>query len=57
MMILEVHNEYVTWPEEFALMMMEHYRNHGIPYVVHDAGEMSLPAAEDAVAAEEDVEE
>ncbi|HEX9024243.1 MAG TPA: hypothetical protein VF799_10420 [Geobacteraceae bacterium] len=35
MLTLEVHGQYVTWPEQFALYMMRYYRNRGITFVVH----------------------
>ncbi len=35
MIVIEVHDELVAWPDEFAQMMIEHYRNRGIPCVVH----------------------
>ncbi len=35
MLTLEVYGQFVTWPEEFALLMMKYYRNRGIPFVVH----------------------
>ena len=36
MVIIEVHDQLVAWPDEFALMMMEHYRSRGIQCVVHN---------------------
>ena len=35
MVTLEIHGQYVTWPEDFALTMMRYYRNHGVPFTVH----------------------
>jgi hypothetical protein len=35
MLTLEVYGKYITWPEEFAVLMMGHYKNHGVPFSVH----------------------
>lgn len=35
MLTLEVYGQFVTWPEEFAHLMMKYYRNRGIAFVVH----------------------
>ncbi len=35
MLTLEIHGKFITWPEEFAIMMIGHYRNHGVPFTVH----------------------
>jgi len=35
MLTLEIYGEFITWPEEFAAMMMKYYRDNGIPFVVH----------------------
>jgi hypothetical protein len=35
MLILEVYKKYVTWPEEFALLMMKHYQDYEVPVMVH----------------------
>jgi len=35
MVTLEIHGQFVTWPEDFALTMMRYYRNHGVPFTVH----------------------
>ena len=35
MVTLEIHGQYVTWPEDFAITMMRYYRNHGVPFTVH----------------------
>jgi hypothetical protein len=34
LLTLEVNGQLVTWPEEFAQMMMNHYRNHGVTFLV-----------------------
>jgi hypothetical protein len=34
LLTLEVNGQLVTWPEEFAQMMMNHYRNHGVKFLV-----------------------
>ena len=35
MVTLEIHGQLVTWPDDFALLMMRYYRNHGVPFKVH----------------------
>jgi hypothetical protein len=35
MLTLEVHGQFITWPEEFALLMMKHYRKHGVTVILH----------------------
>lgn len=35
MLTLEVHGQFVTWPEEFALLMMKYYRNQGVTFILH----------------------
>jgi hypothetical protein len=35
MLTLEVRNQLITWPNDFAVMMMRYYWNHGVPFVVH----------------------
>jgi hypothetical protein len=35
MLTLEIYERLVTWPEDFALMMMNNYQNHGVPFIVH----------------------
>jgi len=35
MLTLEVNGDYITWPEDFAVLMMGHYKNHGVPFTVH----------------------
>jgi hypothetical protein len=35
MLTLEVHNQFITWPDEFAVVMMRYYHHHGIPFKVH----------------------
>jgi hypothetical protein len=35
MVTLEVNRIMITWPDDFALMMMRYYRNHGVSFIVH----------------------
>jgi len=35
MLTLEVNGKLITWPEEFAVVMMGYYEQHGVPYSVH----------------------
>ena len=35
MLTLEIYGKFITWPEPFALLMMKHYREHGVPFIVH----------------------
>ena len=35
MLTLEVYGQYITWPEDFALLMMKYYRKHGVPFMLH----------------------
>jgi hypothetical protein len=35
MVTLEVHGKLVTWDEDFALIMMRYYKNHGVSFIVH----------------------
>ncbi len=35
MLTLEVHKQFITWPDEFALVMMRYYHHHGVPFKVH----------------------
>ena len=35
MLTLKVHGQFITWPDDFANMMMKYYRIHGIPFTVH----------------------
>ncbi|HTP63886.1 MAG TPA: hypothetical protein VMJ66_00745 [Geobacteraceae bacterium] len=35
MLTIEVNGDYITWPEDFAALMMGHYKNHGVPFTVH----------------------
>lgn len=60
MLTLEVNREFVTWPEEFAILMMRYYRSHGVAFVVHrncihaerESGEAQGSPAEAAAAAD-----
>jgi hypothetical protein len=35
MLTLEIYGKLITWPEDFALLMIKHYENHGVPVIVH----------------------
>jgi len=35
MLTLEINGQFITWPEEFAVLMMKNYRDNGIKFVVH----------------------
>jgi hypothetical protein len=35
MLTLEVNGQFITWPEEFALLMMKYYRKHGVTFILH----------------------
>ncbi len=35
MLTLEVNGKFITWPVDFALMMMRYYKKHGKPFVIH----------------------
>lgn len=35
MMTLEIYGKLITWPEDFALLMMKYYKNCGVPFIVH----------------------
>lgn len=35
MLTLEIHGKFITWPEEFAALMMKYYRDNGVPFIVH----------------------
>ncbi len=35
MMTLEVYGKIISWPEDFALLMMKYYENNGVPFIVH----------------------
>jgi hypothetical protein len=35
MITLEIYGKLITWPEEFAHLMMKYYENHGVPFIVH----------------------
>jgi hypothetical protein len=35
MLTLEIYGKLITWPEDFALLMMKYYENYGVPFVVH----------------------
>ncbi len=34
MLTLIVHDQSVTWPEDFAYVMMDYYRSHGVPFMI-----------------------
>jgi hypothetical protein len=35
MLTLEIYGKFITWPEAFAQLMMKHYREHQVPFIVH----------------------
>ncbi len=35
MLTLEVNGQLISWPEEFAVMMIAYYKQYGVPYQVH----------------------
>ena len=35
MLSLEVYEKVVTWPEDFALLMIKHYQAFEVPVMVH----------------------
>jgi hypothetical protein len=35
MLTVEVHQQLITWPEDFAVFMMMYYQKHGIPFILH----------------------
>ena len=35
MLTLEVNGQFITWPEEFAVTMIEYYKKYGIQFMVH----------------------
>jgi hypothetical protein len=35
MLSLEVNGQFITWPGEFAFLMMKYYRKHGVNFVLH----------------------
>jgi hypothetical protein len=35
MLTLEIHGQYITWPDEFAVLMMKYYRDNGVSFIVH----------------------
>jgi hypothetical protein len=35
MLTLEIHGKFITWPEDFAVLMMKYYRDNGISFIVH----------------------
>ena len=38
MLTLEVNGQLITWPEDFAVMMIGYYELYGIPHSVHRNG-------------------
>ena len=34
MITIEVHNQLVTWPDDFAIVMMRYYKKHDVSYVL-----------------------
>ena len=35
MLTIEVNGQFVTWPADFAFMMMRYYKKHDKPFVIH----------------------
>ena len=35
MLTLEISGEFITWPADFAITMLEHYVKHGISVTIH----------------------
>jgi hypothetical protein len=35
MITIEVNGQYITWPDDFAIMMMKYYRKHDVPFMIH----------------------
>ena len=35
MITIEVRGQMITWPEDFAAIMITYYRKHGVPFLVH----------------------
>jgi hypothetical protein len=35
MLTLEVNGHFITWPEDYAVMMMGYYKLYGVPFMVH----------------------
>ena len=35
MLTLEVNGQFITWPADFAFMMMRYYQKHGKLFVIH----------------------
>jgi hypothetical protein len=35
MVTLEVNKMMITWPDDFAILMMKYYRDHGVSFIVH----------------------
>ena len=38
MLTIEVNGQLVTWPEEFADLMIAYYKQHEIPFIVYRNG-------------------
>ena len=34
MITIEVHNQMVTWPDDFAIVMMRYYKKHDVSFVL-----------------------
>jgi hypothetical protein len=34
MITLEVHNQLITWPDDFAIVMMRYYKKHDVPFML-----------------------
>jgi hypothetical protein len=35
MLTLEIHGKFISWPEDFAVLMMKYYRDNGVNFIVH----------------------
>ena len=35
MITIKVRNQLVTWPDDFAVLMMRYYKRHDVPFVIH----------------------
>lgn len=37
MITIEVRGQRITWPEDFATVMIGYYQKHGVPFMIHGA--------------------
>ena len=35
MITIKVHDQFVTWPNDIAILMMRYYKRHGVPFAIH----------------------